>query len=83
MRRGPERPLPVVGALASDGELVALVDQLTVRRRVGAAWVSATLRKGDPVGELADDARDHLLRTKQIGRRNGAPYVAGGRKTSN
>ena len=65
------------------GEVVALVQQLTVRRKVGATRVTATVRKGEPVGEIDDDARDHLLRTKQIGRRNGAPYVAGGRRTSN
>jgi hypothetical protein len=84
VRRGPDRPLPVVGALAADpGELVVLVPSLTVRHKVGAAWVTATVPVGQPVGELADDVRDHLLRTKQIGRRNGAPYVAGGRRTSN
>ena len=68
---------------AADGEVVALVQQVTVRRKVGTTRVTATVRKGEPVGEIDDDARDHLLRTGQIGRRNGAPYVAGGRKTSN
>jgi hypothetical protein len=57
------------------GELIALVPSLTVRRRVLLVWTTVTLAKGDPVGEIADDVRDQLLRTGKIGRRNGAPYV--------
>jgi hypothetical protein len=68
--------LPIVGELPGDGgELVVLADALTVQRRVALTWVTANLAGGDAVGEIADDARDQLLRTGMIGRRNGAPYV--------
>lgn len=70
---------------ASPGELVALVQTVTLRRKVGTSRVTANVRKGEPVGDVSgldNDALDHLLRTKQIGRRNGAPYVSGRRTSS-
>lgn len=64
------------------GELVVLVDEVRVRQKVALVWVPVTLLRGMPVGEVADDTRDHLLRTGQIGRANGAPYVHAARSVT-
>lgn len=58
-----------------DGELVVLAGSVTIKRQVGAGMAWVDVAQGEPVGDIDDETKGQLLRSKQIGRRNGAPYV--------
>jgi hypothetical protein len=58
-----------------DGELVVLAGSVTIKRQVGAGMAYVDVAQGEPVGDIDDETKGRLLRSKQIGRRNGAPYV--------
>jgi hypothetical protein len=60
-------------------ELVVLAGSVTVKRQVGAGMAFVDVAQGEPVGELDDETRERLLKSKAIGRRDGEPYVVGGR----
>lgn len=60
-------------------ELVVLAGSVTVLRQVGAGMAYVDVAQGEPIGDIDDETRDRLLRQKAIGRRDGEPYVAGGR----
>jgi hypothetical protein len=60
-------------------ELVVLAGSVTVKRQVGAGMAYVDVLQGEPVGDLDDETRERLLKSKAIGRRDGEPYVAAGR----
>lgn len=60
-------------------ELVVLAGSVTVKRQVGAGMAYVDVAQGEPVGDIDDETRERLLKSKAIGRRDGEPYVAAGR----
>jgi hypothetical protein len=62
------------------GDLVVLAGSVTVKRQVGAGMAYVDLAQGESVGDLDDETRDRLLKSKAIGRADGEPYTGvGGR----
>lgn len=60
-------------------ELVVLAGAVTVKRKVGAGEAFVDVVQGEPVGDIDDETRDRLLKSKAIGRRDGQPYEAAAR----
>lgn len=60
-------------------ELVVLAGSVTVKRQVGAGMAYVDVPQGEPVGDLDDETRERLLKSKAIGRRDGQPYEGAGR----
>lgn len=63
----------------TDDELVVLAGSVTVKRKVGAGEAYVDVAQGEPVGEIDDETRERLLKSKAIGRRDGEPYEAAAR----
>ena len=62
-----------------DDDLVVLAGSVTVKRQVGAGYAYVDVPQGEPVGDLDDETRERLLKSKAIGRRDGEPYEAAAR----
>jgi hypothetical protein len=60
-------------------ELVVLAGSVTVLRQVGAGKAYVDVAQGEPVGDIDDETRERLLKSKAIGRRDGQPYEAAAR----
>ena len=60
-------------------DLVVLAGSVTVLRKVGAGMAYVDVAQGEAVGDLDDETRERLLKSKAIGPKDGADYVAAAR----